>query len=986
LRDPSAGEVYRAAAEVNMFGVARIMSLGCGWIALAAAVCQAAVTIDKVLPFTRAVDGVRIVTTVSSDAPGDITLDGIISSVADKKKVWEGKLGATAKAQATVEKSLEKLKVQPWSPGSPKLYELKITATQKGSPAVTKTVRFGFRSVESHNGQVFLNGKPIFLRGLAINPPGRTVPKAVGESRQFAYDYVKYLRGQNLNLIRLNESNQDWFDVCDELGMMVYQGFYGSPPTGLSKAEEEAQKKLETQDEAENKRLPRDFARSMGAYQKEFETYVHHPSIIIYILSNELPYKGATGEEVHKFLTSAYNDLSKWDHTRLFIGNAGYGEGHEGDINDVHRYWGWYYNTFATYYNLRDPKLFGDYEKNQPFTFSECVGNFTGPNGAYNCIERKQLAAALTWSGTALDQPKEAQSYQAFMTKQATELFRRMRPINSRLSGLMPFTIMFHNWLGITSFDQMKPTAAARQFGISYQPILLSWELWQTQVNAGAKISPIAHVVNDSDDFKDLTGAMLNWELRGANGKAALTGKKPLPAIAYYRTWENPIAIALPGDLATGEYKLVGRIEKAGHAVSTNEQEIFIAGKEWQKPPAQPKRNIVIYDDASGSTAKAIKSLKLETKTIDDLSKLNAGRDCLVIGERAWNQKLDDAKNQLSDFIKAGGRVICLGQSHEHFDYSWLPAAIEMCKTSVNSPEYMTAKRPMADGMHVNPQWPDHPVLAGVDRDRLKMWSDPTDWNETKKGFPSIYPVQYGFELQKQEDLGHVAIIADYDQGLTGVAVAEMFDGNGSVVLTGLAIVKRVDVDPVARRMLGNLITYMAGEEAHPRSPLVKTAIKWGDYATHQGLLSGPVQGFFINTDWIPPAIAPDAKPLTDAQGGWNTKPSDQFVPAGIRPRGKYLYTFNCSPRDADKEAKTGSGVFHATIPLGRKSMMTKVKNATTQPSTLQVDLNDTKGKPSDVLPGESITVETPISDKTTEIEVRYTGGKELIIEETSFQ
>ena len=171
----------------------------------------------------------------------------------------------------------------------------------------------------------------------------------------------------------------------------------------MSKEEEAArQKRLAAQDEAVGKRLPQDFDRSMAAYQKEFETYVRHPSIIIYVLTNEMPYKDREGELVHDFLTRAYDQLSKWDRTRLYIGNAGYGEGRQGDINDVHRYWGWYYNSFTTYYNLRDAKLFGVYEKNQPFTFSECVGSFTGPTGG---VELHRTKAARRRPG--LDRPRD---------------------------------------------------------------------------------------------------------------------------------------------------------------------------------------------------------------------------------------------------------------------------------------------------------------------------------------------------------------------------------------------------------------------------------------------------------------------------------------------------------------------------------------------------------------------------------------------------
>ena len=104
------------------------------------------------------------------------------------------------------------------------------------------------------------------------------------------------------------------------------------------------------------------------------------------------------------------------------IGNAGYGEGREGDVCDVHRYWGWYYNSFLTYYNLRDSvTLFGKPTDSQPLTFSECVGSYTSPLGSFNAILSKQLAPQLGWTGHSGNQRKDALEYQAFMTKRQCE-------------------------------------------------------------------------------------------------------------------------------------------------------------------------------------------------------------------------------------------------------------------------------------------------------------------------------------------------------------------------------------------------------------------------------------------------------------------------------------------------------------------------------------------------------------------------------------
>src|SRR5215203_3550659 len=108
--------------------------------------------------------------------------------------------------------------------------------------------------------------------------------------------------------------------------MMIYQGPYGSPPGHDEKTTKAGQGKNRTPD----------FNKSIAEYRKLFENYVPHPSIVIYLLSNELPYEGKRGAEWHAFLTKAHGVLSK-EFPVPFIGNAGYGQGREGDINDVHR-------------------------------------------------------------------------------------------------------------------------------------------------------------------------------------------------------------------------------------------------------------------------------------------------------------------------------------------------------------------------------------------------------------------------------------------------------------------------------------------------------------------------------------------------------------------------------------------------------------------------------------------------------------------------
>lgn len=935
---------------------------------------DATIQFEKITPFATA-EEVRI-ESVFRSAP-DVDFVYFAASIREAntgKTLWEGSLGRKkVQANATNARSdtIYSLKPELWSPRAPTLYDLTLTAKKEGKILGEQTVRIGFRSFENLGPNFYLNGHPIFLRGLAINPPGRTIPAEVGESRAFAEDYVRFLKSQNINVIRLTHDSQVWFDVCDELGMLVYQGQYGSP-LGSEEGKQSA---------------PMDFNRSVAEYENMFETYSRHPSIVIYILSNELPVSGTRGRAFHEFLARAHSKLKAWDSTRLYIGNAGYGEGREGDICDVHRYWGWYYNTFLTYYNLRDAKLFGDPAKNQPLTFSECVGSFTGPDGAFNLVVRKQLGAQLNWTGHSPDQSEDAMRYQSFIAKQAAETFRRLRPLNHRLSGLMPFTILFHNWSGITSFDQMKAKPAMSQLAIAYQPVLLSWELWTPHVYAGSVLHPTAHVINDADDYSAVKNAVLVYRLRARDGHEVLKSELPLPEIAYYQTWSKHFELHMPKELQTGDYVLSGEIVSAGRTLSTNWTDLFVAGNDWKESfGAAPDGKIYLFDP-SNRTATAFQKLRLPFTGIRDLNERPESARLLVIGESAFSSSTNISTTSLQDFVRAGGRVLCLKQDNAKFDQSWLPEPITFLTESANSPTYPPASRPFRDNMNVNSEQPDHPVFQGIDRHRLALWSDYTDWDQTKPGFPLLYPVTAGFKLAKPESLAQTAILADYDRGLEGIALCEIFSGRGSVILSAFDLVSRAGLDPVADRLLANLVRYAASTNAHEIHPLIDSPIHWGDYNSERGLITGPANGLILNATWIKPPTNPSATPLSQDEGAWNVRPGDQFVPHGRSPSGPYGYSTSTSLRDLASASKTGSGIFWARIPRGKSRMLTSIENPSAEVAEISVVINE-GSSPEKILvpPRKTAEMSTSLPTGATNVCVRYTGSKELVLLQTSFE
>lgn len=923
------------------------------WLLFPALSCAAApapvegfapLRIEKVLPFAG-IDQVRIETTLAipdSAASQTIDLQGKIAVWPQGATLWEGTLGRADVAQgktATVTKEISGLKPKLWDLNAPNLYNLTITTQGQRGEVLSKTVRFGFRSFETKNGQFLLNGRKIYLRGNAINPPGRGLAPSTKEDLTFARAYVGDLKSRNINLMRMGLDDADvWMDACDELGMLVFQGRYGAAPGGSRYSP------------------PKNFEESLAAYKTNyFERHLRHPAVVINILTNEMPVTAA----YIAYLTKVYRALHTWDPNRLYIDNAGFGHGRTGDINDQHPYAGWYNRDFLNYLRYREAP-----DKVMPITFTETVAAYTGADGRFN-IDGKQLAASLTWTGHTAKPVEDSLEYQAFLTGQIIEMNRRLRAVNPTLAGVMPFTHIYFHYQDVDHFEQMGAKPVADQMRISYQPVLLSWEMWTPQVYAGAKIRAIAHIVNDSNGGNDLNGATLRYEIKGKNGVVRVQGNAVLPPVPYYETKSQTVSLALPANMPSGDYELRGNIIRDGKSISTNSIDLYVDSANQRQPAAKPLTSIALYDP-NGKTAAALQRLGIPTKKVTSLASLRAG-NALVIGEDAWDASLSQQQNALKGLVQGGSHVLLMRQDAEAIqkNMGWLGARLQIESTNTSS----------SSGMYINPERPDHPVFAGVPRERLRYWSDPTGWDETKKGYPAIMPVRMRFQVARQEDLGRTAILADYGRGLVEGALGEVFDGKGSVLISGFDLIARAGLDPASDRLLRNFISYTNTPAGHFARPLIDSPIVWGDYSTERGLVGGPQYGLLVNV-----AEKSVPNPLAPALA------SKATIPLGRRAFGPFSYNGNCHIVDGKPDSPTGSGVFYARIPAGRHWMMTTVQNPSAKAAPMSAELNGQAGETLTVEAGKNVTLRTPIPEGTTEIAVRYSGGKELVLLKTEFE
>ena len=194
--------------------------------------------------------------------------------------------GETAEAEVAEGDNVVRLSLpdfRPWSPESPNLYTAKVElVSADGKVLQTRRERFGVRKFEVRGREFFLNGRPFYIRGVGYH----NIQPVVGSDRIGDRDYrrreVAQMRAAGYNFARLHTrcETPEFFDACDELGLMVQPElpYYTDQPT---------------------EKFPFDPVRDVT------ELYLHyrrHPSFAIYSHGNEGTFGPALAEHLYDYL------------------------------------------------------------------------------------------------------------------------------------------------------------------------------------------------------------------------------------------------------------------------------------------------------------------------------------------------------------------------------------------------------------------------------------------------------------------------------------------------------------------------------------------------------------------------------------------------------------------------------------------------------------------------------------------------------------
>ena len=142
--------------------------------------------------------------------------DGSTSLFSTIKKVTGGVLNDTVH----IDKVLEK--IQPWSAEIPKLYSLQLTLVDDMEKVLQHTsIKNGFRSSEIKDGQLLVNGQPIYLKGVNLHEHHDRTGHVVDEATMLKD--IELMKRFNINAARTSHYPQPerWYDLCDEYGIYL---------------------------------------------------------------------------------------------------------------------------------------------------------------------------------------------------------------------------------------------------------------------------------------------------------------------------------------------------------------------------------------------------------------------------------------------------------------------------------------------------------------------------------------------------------------------------------------------------------------------------------------------------------------------------------------------------------------------------------------------------------------------------------------------
>jgi beta-mannosidase len=390
--------------------------------------------------------------------------------------------------------------------GQPNLYRLAVEA-RRGKRILDRTEQiFGLRTVQhdATNGAWIVNGRRLFLRGTNYIPT-----QWLSEMTPASYlRDVQLMKDANINAVRVHAhvGAEEFYRVCDEQGMLVWQDF----PLQWGYQDSTALHDAALQQSAEM-----------------VEQLFNHPSIFVWSLHNEPPWNASwmtykypdyDPEQNRTLDDLIFRRVQSLDSTRYVQRLSATAE---------HQWLGWYSGSWTDFAKPTKEKLITEFgaqalpqreSLRKIFTDDELWPDTAAEwdKWSYHNFQRHEtFDIAHMPMGKSTDEfIANSQQYQARLIQLAAESYRRQkyRPVGAIFQFMFVEDWPSISWGVVDNWRQPKPGYAALK--LAYQPLLPSIE-WSGEPLLPRK--PIRFglwIVNDTDDR--IVGARYRYSLRNA--------------------------------------------------------------------------------------------------------------------------------------------------------------------------------------------------------------------------------------------------------------------------------------------------------------------------------------------------------------------------------------------------------------------------------------------------------------------------------------
>ncbi len=515
----------------------------------------------------------------------DISVSYTITSSADGTELYSAKqVAAQAKGGTpeTLNLTTPELSPKLWSPHEPHLYVLEVTLTSGDTVLDKHKTTFGFRTFTTYKNRLMLNGKPFWLRG-ANHFPNSLRPN----DKELAKHFMQLAKAGNVVATRSHTVpySSRWLEAADEAGMAV--SYEGTWPWLMLNGD-----------------LPSE--ELLSAWKSEFLSLIHkhrnHPSVILWTVNNEMKFEVLERKnptllrEKWEVLSDMVRSIRKMDPTRPVVCDSSYcrqeiGAEYEslvrpsnfddGDIDDAHRYYGWYDPSFFHFFH-------GEFGKKAAFPGRPLISqemstgyprNDDGHPTRFYLFQHHTPQSLVGPEAYENRDPSIFLQRQSFMTKELAETIRRTN--REECSGVLHFSYI--SWFkNVWNTRTIEPLPTYHALSDALQPVLVSAELYGRHFYSGSKTPIRICIVNDSANGMELPPGKLIWQVNSGTNILA-TGALATPTVGYYLNVWSEFVLSLSVELPSPRVKatLTLLLEVSGTVQSKNSYDITIATRSW---------------------------------------------------------------------------------------------------------------------------------------------------------------------------------------------------------------------------------------------------------------------------------------------------------------------------------------------------------------------------------------------------------------------